>query len=66
MAATASTRPPFRADHVGSLLRPKELREAFRTHGRDPTPSPAFVEVQERAIADVVSAMGKHRGIVLL
>jgi 5-methyltetrahydropteroyltriglutamate--homocysteine methyltransferase len=54
MAATASTRPPFRADHVGSLLRPKELREAFRTHGRDPTPSPAFVEVQERAIADVV------------
>jgi 5-methyltetrahydropteroyltriglutamate--homocysteine methyltransferase len=54
MAATASTRPPFRADHVGSLLRPKELREAFRTHGREPTPSPAFVDVQERAIADVV------------
>jgi methionine synthase II (cobalamin-independent) len=23
--------PPFRADHVGSLLRPKRLREAFRT-----------------------------------
>ncbi len=54
MAATASTRPPFRADHVGSLLRPKELREAFRMYGREPTPSPAFVEVQERAIADVV------------
>ena len=33
MAATASTRPPFRADHVGSLLRPKELREAFRKYG---------------------------------
>ncbi len=54
MAATASTRPPFRADHVGSLLRPRELREAFRTYGREPTPSPAFVEVQERAIADAV------------
>ena len=54
MAATASTRPPFRADHVGSLLRPKELREAFRTHGREPTPSPAFVAVQERAIRDAV------------
>ena len=26
-------RPPFRADHVGSLLRPKELRQAFREHG---------------------------------
>jgi 5-methyltetrahydropteroyltriglutamate--homocysteine methyltransferase len=24
------TTPPFRADHVGSLLRPKKLREAFR------------------------------------
>jgi len=24
------TSPPFRADHVGSLLRPKKLREAFR------------------------------------
>jgi 5-methyltetrahydropteroyltriglutamate--homocysteine methyltransferase len=54
MAATASTRPPFRADHVGSLLRPKELREAFRMYGREPTPSPAFVAVQERAIADAV------------
>jgi methionine synthase II (cobalamin-independent) len=21
---------PFRADHIGSLLRPKKLREAFR------------------------------------
>ena len=43
MAATASTRPPFRADHVGSLLRPKELREAFRAYGREPIPSPALV-----------------------
>src|SRR4051794_32909279 len=25
-------RPPFRADHVGSLLRPAALREAFRRH----------------------------------
>ena len=23
--------PPYRADHIGSLLRPKKLREAFRT-----------------------------------
>ena len=23
---------PFRADHIGSLLRPKKLREAFRAH----------------------------------
>ena len=26
---TARTRPPFRADHVGSLLRPPELLQAI-------------------------------------
>ena len=31
--AVGSCRPPFRADHVGSLLRPKALREAFRAWG---------------------------------
>jgi 5-methyltetrahydropteroyltriglutamate--homocysteine methyltransferase len=53
MAATASTRPPFRADHVGSLLRPKELREAFRKYGAEPVPCPAFIAIQERTIRDV-------------
>jgi 5-methyltetrahydropteroyltriglutamate--homocysteine methyltransferase len=54
MAATASTRPPFRADHVGSLLRPKALREAFRKYGKEPVASAEFVAIQERAIRDVV------------
>jgi 5-methyltetrahydropteroyltriglutamate--homocysteine methyltransferase len=54
MAAPALTRPPFRADHVGSLLRPNSLREAFRKHGKETEASPAFIEVQERAIRDVV------------
>jgi methionine synthase II (cobalamin-independent) len=54
MPATASTRPPFRADHVGSLLRPKELREAFHKYGSEPQASPTFVEIQERAIRDVI------------
>ena len=26
------TKPPFRADQVGSLLRPAALRQAFRRH----------------------------------
>lgn len=54
MAAPSQTRPPFRADHVGSLLRPRELREAFRTHGRETTPSAEFLAIQEKAIRDVV------------
>jgi 5-methyltetrahydropteroyltriglutamate--homocysteine methyltransferase len=39
--------PVFRADHIGSLLRPKKLREAFRT-GTD------LKNVQDDAIRDVV------------
>ena len=47
-------RPPFRADHVGSLLRPKELREAFRKYGSEGANDPDFIAIQERAIRDVV------------
>ena len=41
--------PPFRADHIGSLLRPKKLREAFRTlSGKE------LRAVQDECIRDVV------------
>ena len=39
--------PLFRADHIGSLLRPKSLREAFRT-GKN------LKEIQDQSIRDVV------------
>ena len=39
----------FRADHIGSLLRPKKLREAFRAKS-----GMALKEVQDEAIRDVV------------
>ena len=29
---TATGRPPFRADQIGSLLRPAALRQAFKRH----------------------------------
>ena len=32
MSIRPDGRPPFRADHVGSLLRPAALRQAFRRH----------------------------------
>jgi 5-methyltetrahydropteroyltriglutamate--homocysteine methyltransferase len=54
MVKLAQQRPPFRADHVGSLLRPKELREAFRKFGSTGATSPEFVQIQDRAIRDVV------------
>jgi 5-methyltetrahydropteroyltriglutamate--homocysteine methyltransferase len=40
---------PFRADHIGSLLRPKKLREAFRALS-----GPALRAAQDEAIRDVV------------
>ena len=35
------TKPFFRADQVGSLLRPKELAEARKTFAAGPKPSAA-------------------------
>jgi 5-methyltetrahydropteroyltriglutamate--homocysteine methyltransferase len=54
MAQTLEQRPPFRADHVGSLLRPKELREAFRRHAGGELTVSAFAEIQDAAIRDAV------------
>lgn len=46
--------PPFRADHIGSLLRPQELIEA-RHKLRDKTLSEAELhEIEDRAIRDVI------------
>jgi 5-methyltetrahydropteroyltriglutamate--homocysteine methyltransferase len=46
--------PPFRADHVGSLLRPKRLREAFRGFSEKRIPETALRAAQNEAIRDVV------------
>ena len=54
MPAIGSFRPPFRADHVGSLLRPKVLREAYRAWGGDGVEPAALMEAQAAAIRDVV------------
>jgi 5-methyltetrahydropteroyltriglutamate--homocysteine methyltransferase len=55
MAVTGQSRPPFRADHVGSLLRPSHLREAFRRYGSQAQDDPAFGALLEAAIREVVA-----------
>ncbi len=47
-------RPPFRADHIGSLLRPQRLRQAFRRHAEANIDDGAFRAAQDNAIRDVV------------
>ncbi|MEP7029731.1 MAG: 5-methyltetrahydropteroyltriglutamate--homocysteine S-methyltransferase [Pseudolabrys sp.] len=51
---TARTSPPFRADHVGSLLRPAALREARAKHAKGEIPAEALREVEDREIEKII------------
>jgi 5-methyltetrahydropteroyltriglutamate--homocysteine methyltransferase len=51
---SAVGRPPFRADHIGSLLRPPQLRQAFRRHISGEIADGAFRAIQDEAIRDVL------------
>ena len=55
MAPRYQGRPPFRADHVGSLLRPQILRQAFRRHAAGELSDAEFAELQDQCIRDVVA-----------
>jgi 5-methyltetrahydropteroyltriglutamate--homocysteine methyltransferase len=48
------TKPPFRADHVGSLLRPAELRQARERRAKGEIDAGALKAVEDRAIEDVI------------
>lgn len=47
-------KPPFRADHVGSLLRPKELLRARRQREEGTLTPEALRSLEDRCIRDVV------------
>jgi 5-methyltetrahydropteroyltriglutamate--homocysteine methyltransferase len=54
--------PPFRGDHVGSLLRPARLKEARAKHGQGAITSAQLKEIEDREIEKVV---GKQEEIGL-
>ena len=54
MSLTANGRPPFRADHIGSLLRPAKLREAHKQHAAGSIGDADFRTIQDQAIREVV------------
>ena len=60
MTALTKGRPPFRADHVGSLLRPAPLRQAFRAHGAKEIGDAEFKRIQDQCIRDVVALQACH------
>ena len=51
---TLRTTPPFRADHVGSFLRPKYLLDARERKARGEITAAELRAVEDRAIAEVV------------
>jgi 5-methyltetrahydropteroyltriglutamate--homocysteine methyltransferase len=51
---TPRTSPPFRADHVGSLLRPKALLQAREDHAAGKLDDASLKRLEDEAIADVV------------
>jgi len=51
---SARTTPPFRADHVGSLLRPPRLLQAREDFAAGRIPAEALRDVEDEAIREVV------------
>jgi 5-methyltetrahydropteroyltriglutamate--homocysteine methyltransferase len=47
-------RPPFRADHIGSLLRPPALRQAFRRHAAGEIADAEFARIQDDCVRAAV------------
>ena len=51
---TARTTPPFRADHVGSFLRPRFLLDARERKARGEITAADLRAVEDEAIAEIV------------
>ena len=52
-------KPPFRADHVGSLLRPSILKEARENYTRDKISLEALKVVEDREIEKIIRKQEK-------
>ena len=56
------SKPPFRADHVGSLLRPQALKAARERHAKGEITADALRAVENGAIEDII---GKQEAVGL-
>jgi 5-methyltetrahydropteroyltriglutamate--homocysteine methyltransferase len=54
-ARSKSLRPPFRADHVGSLLRPPELKRAREAFRKGQLSAAALAEAEDRCIREAAA-----------
>src|SRR6187551_3432526 len=51
---SSRTKPPFRADHVGSLLRPAALKDARAKFAKGEINRDALTEIEDREIERVI------------
>jgi 5-methyltetrahydropteroyltriglutamate--homocysteine methyltransferase len=54
-----NARPPFRADHVGSLLRPKEVLQARDEFAKGQISAEQLARVEDEAIRDAIRMQGE-------
>ncbi len=54
MTDEAKIDPPFRAEHIGSMLRPPELIAAFKARAHRQLTDQAFAEIQDRLIIEAI------------
>ena len=54
-----SARPPFRADHVGSLLRPQEVLQARDDFAAGQVTAEQLKEIEDAAIQKIISMQGE-------
>src|ERR1700753_2446008 len=54
-----NARPPFRADHVGSLLRPKQVLQARDEFAKGEIGAEQLAEVEDAAIRDIIRKQGE-------
>lgn len=53
-ASANGARPPFHAEHIGSLLRPPALKAAYRAHGEGRIDDAALAEAVDAAVVDAI------------
>ena len=52
---TTDARPPFRAEHVGSFVRPERLLQAARAHKAGDLDADAYREIQDDCVGEIVA-----------
>ena len=63
---SSRTTPPFRADHVGSFLRPRRLIEAREKHAAGALSDAALREVEVTALEDATDRLVEELGLLHL